>query len=452
MDLKNQRVLVVGLARSGVAAAKLLHKKGAQVVANDASPRESLRSEIETLQPLGIPVVSDGHPFTLLDSVSLIVKNPGIPYHMPLIAEALARSIPIVTEVELAFQSTTAPIIGITGSNGKTTTTTLVGAMFLEADIPARVAGNIGLPLSEAVLTAQDETVLIVELSSFQLQGTSEFRPRIATVLNLYPAHLDYHGSFEAYARAKENICTRQGPMDRLILNMDNEHVRHFADHSRAKVAWFSRLAPVPCGVYAYENHIYVREAEGVEPICLLSIDKIQLPGSHNLENILAATATAFYAGVPIDAITATLQTFRGVEHRLEYVRSVNGVDYYNDSKATNPKAALSAIRALDKPLVVLLGGLERGDDLKELSDGMRGCVKAVIALGQSRERMADAARQASVPNVHIAASFAEAVALAAGAAQRGDAVLLSPAAASWDQFKSFEERGSIFKELVNKL
>ncbi|KUO95558.1 UDP-N-acetylmuramoyl-L-alanine--D-glutamate ligase [Ferroacidibacillus organovorans] len=452
MDLKNRRVLVVGLARSGVAAAKLLHKMGAQVVTNDASPRDSLRFAIETLQPLGIPVVSDGHPFTLLDSTSLIVKNPGIPYHMPLIAEAMARDIPIITEVELAFHATHTPIIGITGSNGKTTTTSLVGAMFLKAGIPARVAGNIGVPLSEAVLSSQDESALIVELSSFQLQGTRDFRPHIATVLNLYPTHLDYHGDFEAYVRAKEKICIRQGQDDWLVLNMDNEHTRHFADHARAKVIWFSRLAPVPRGAYVYENHIYVREAEGAPPICLLSMDQIKLPGTHNLENILAATATAFYAGVPLEAIVATLQTFRGVEHRLEFIRCVDGVDYYNDSKATNPKAALSAIRALAKPLVLLLGGLERGDDLKELSEGLRGRAKAVIALGQSRERMADAARQAGVPEVHIASSFSEAVALAAQTAQHGDAVLLSPAAASWDQFKSFEERGCIFKKLVNKL
>ncbi|PWI57704.1 UDP-N-acetylmuramoyl-L-alanine--D-glutamate ligase [Sulfoacidibacillus thermotolerans] len=457
MNFANQSVLVIGLAKSGVAVAKLLHQLHAHVVVNDQSPREKVAREAEELEALGVQVITGGHPLELVDHCDILVKNPGIRYDQPQILRALARGIPVLTEVEVAAQVIRAPIIGITGSNGKTTTTTLVGEMLRTSQLPVTVAGNIGTPLSavaSAVFAKQQHVV--VELSSFQLQGTVTFHPHIAAWLNLYPAHLDYHGNLDNYREAKRKIFANQGLDDLSILNRDQEVFSEIAKTLQSKVWWVSLEQKVEFGAYIENDWLMLSaplQGQSIPTvIAILPIDQIVLRGRHNLQNALFASAIAFAAGASPDAIRTTLTSFAGVAHRMEFVREVDGIKFINDSKATNPQAALQAIGSFTEPIVGILGGLDRGDDLSPLAAAVREHMKAVVTIGQSGERMAELARSVGVPVVKRVQTLEEAVQLAKNLAVAGDVVLLSPAAASWDMFASFEERGRIFKEAVHML
>lgn len=443
---------MVGLARSGVAAAKLLQRLGAEVVVNDEKPAEQLAGDLEELGRLGIPAVTGGHPASLLDGTDLVVKNPGIPYDRPLLEEALRRGIPIITEIEVAYRAAQGPILAITGSNGKTTTTSLVAEMFREAGIPAVAAGNIGTALSRAVLDAPPGTWLIVELSSFQLAGALSFRPRVAGLLNVFPAHLDYHGTMERYLAAKARIFAQQKAGDIAVLAADHKAVAGLVGDIAATVWWTSARRPVRTGVYSNGEAAVFVPPNGAGSEELLPVSEIRIQGAHNLENALSASALALAAGVPAESVRRALRSFRGVEHRLEFVREVRGVRFFNDSKATNPTAAARALSSFSGPVVAILGGLDRGDDLATLVSALASGTRAVVALGQSASRMAEAAREAGVSAVVFAGDVPEAVREAYALAVPGDVVLLSPAAASWDMFTSFEERGRIFKEAVHKL
>lgn len=443
-------VVVLGLAKSGVAVAKLLHRLGAQVVVNDKKPREAC-PEADELEALGIRVICGHHPDDLLtNGVDVLVKNPGIPYSAAPVRQAQEMGIPVITEVEVSGGLTASRLVGITGSNGKTTTTSLVGQMLSAGGISSRVAGNIGMALSEVVQETRPDEWLVVELSSFQLKGTERFHPKVAALLNVVPAHLDYHGTMEDYIASKQRLFRNQTSEDAAVFNRDNPVCRETAASVKSRVWWFSRRETVPRGAMVEDGWVHLRTDERKIP--LLPVKEVALPGAHHLENALAAAVIAHLCGCPADAIANVLRTFRGVEHRLEYVGTVDGVSYYNDSKATNAQAAIRALESFDQPIVWIGGGLDRGVDFHELVPVFAQRVKAVVAYGQSAPILLARAEEAGVPIRLGVKDVAEAVAEASKAAQPGDVVLLSPACASWDMYTSFEERGSIFKQAVHRL
>lgn len=449
-DWQGRRIVVLGLAKSGVAVAKLLHQLGADVTVNDQKQREECPEAAE-LESLGIRVILGGHPDHLVTGdVDLIVKNPGIPYRVPLIQKAMEKKIPVITEVEVAGRLLESPLIGISGSNGKTTTTSLVGQMLISGGLKARVAGNIGMALTEVVQEMGSDEWLVAELSSFQLKGVDQFHPQIAALLNLFPAHLDYHQTMEDYIASKGQLFRNQTAEDIAILNYDDPLCRDIGRNLSSNIWWFSRREPVASGVYADKNNIYVC-LPGEERRLLLPIKEIALPGVHNLENGLAATAIAVACGVKDEAICKVLRTFTGVEHRLEFVRKVDGVRYYNDSKATNARATIQALHSFDRPVVLIAGGLDRGVDFRELVDIFSQKVKALVAYGQAGPILQQRAVEAGIP-VRMAKDVASSTGIAKELSQNGDIVLLSPACASWDLYPSFEERGSIFKQAVHSL
>lgn len=448
MDYRDRHIVVLGMAKSGVAVAKLLHRFGAHVVVNDQKPREEAAGA-EELEALGIPVICGYHPDDLIhDGVALVVKNPGIPYEAAPVAQAMGLGIPIITEVELAYQISQAPIIGITGSNGKTTTTTLVGLILQEAGVDALVGGNIGTVLCGLAQTATPEQWLVAELSSFQLAGTTSFRPRIGVMMNLYPAHLDYHHSLEAYLEAKLRMFANQTKDDIAILPYDQPELLPHFEALKARKYFFSKQQPVERGAYVRDGKIIYADGEGNQEE-IIALDAITVP---HVDNALAAILVALLTGADKQSIAQVLTTFPGVEHRMEYVTSIDGVKYYNDSKATNPEAASRALQACTEPVVWICGGLDRGVDFKELIPVIQGRVKAVVALGQTAEILLQRAKEAGIKErVHVD-TVEKAVLTASQLAASGDVVLLSPACASWDMFPSFEIRGSMFKDGVHRL
>lgn len=448
---KNQQVVVVGLAKSGVAVAKLLHRFGAHVIVNDKKPREESVG-VEELEALGIQVITGYHPDDLIHpGVSLVVKNPGIPYEAPPVKRAIELQIPVITEVEIASLLSQAPIIGITGSNGKTTTTTLVTLMLQASQVDAVAGGNIGTVLCELAEQMSPEQYLVAELSSFQLMGTRTFRPKIAAFLNLFPAHLDYHHTMEEYFKAKAKIFANQTRDDAAVLNYEQENVRRLADSIQATPYFFSRLHEVPAGAFVRDEQVIFRSHTGEEET-IIKLEDIALQGKHHLENILAAVIMCKLAGATTKGMAQVLSTFQGVEHRTEFVTTVKGVKYYNDSKATNSQAAIQAISAFQNPVVLIAGGLDRGIDFQELVPYLTQHVKAMVTYGETAQILLDRAADAGISDRVRVDTVEEAVLAAAAFAQAGDVVLLSPACASWDMFPSFEVRGSMFKEAVHKL
>ncbi|GEN32740.1 UDP-N-acetylmuramoyl-L-alanine--D-glutamate ligase [Aneurinibacillus danicus] len=459
---KGKQVVVLGLAKSGAAVARLLKACGADVTVNDKKP-ENECEEAEALRAGGITVICGEHPDDIVNpSVDVVVKNPGIPYTVAPIQAAQSLGIPIVTEVEIAYELSDVPIIGITGSNGKTTTTTLIGRMLEEGGLHPIVAGNIGTPLSEQTLQVRKGQTLVAELSSFQLKGTRRFRPSIACLLNVYDAHLDYHKTKEDYVHSKSKLFKNQEETDVAVLNYDSQICRNLADDIRSQILWFSTKEEIEQGAFVRSSEIIFKRPvtgalaekldEAPEEERVVRLDELALPGAHNLENILAAVCVARAAGADIEAIRRILRTFAGVEHRLEFVAEIEGVKYYNDSKATNPEAASRALTSFSAPIVWIAGGLDRGIDFKEMVPLMRQNVKAVITYGETAEKLLARAEEAGIIRAKRVDTVTDAVAEARSIAREGDIVLLSPACASWDMYKSFEERGVLFKQSVHKL
>jgi UDP-N-acetylmuramoylalanine--D-glutamate ligase len=443
---QNKRVLVIGLAKSGVAAANLLHELGANVTVNDQKPFEE-NDAAQQLEKLGIRVICGGHPLDLLDEpFDFIVKNPGIPYTNPMVAKALEKGLPIMTEVELAYEISEAPFIGITGSNGKTTTTTLIYEMLKEGEKKPLIAGNIGTVACEVAKTANADNWVVTELSSFQLMGIEEFRPHISVLLNIFDAHLDYHGTKEAYAQAKGNIFKNQTSSDYAVVNADDKIVMELAETSNATKILFSTTQIVERGAYIKDGAVYWNNEK------IIDIANIALPGKHNLENILAAVSVAKLIGVDNEAIVNVLTTFTGVKHRLQYVATINGRKFFNDSKATNILATQKALSAFeDQSIILLAGGLDRGNEFDELIPYLHH-VKAIILFGQTARKLERIAKQAGIEMIYHVDNVEKAVPVAYELSQPGDIILLSPACASWDQYKTFEQRGDIFISAVHKL
>lgn len=443
--LQHKKVLVLGLAKSGVAAAELLHEIGAFVTVNDAKPFEA-NPEAQELLVKGITVICGRHPEDLLDEgFELVVKNPGIPYSNPIIADAVKRGVPVITEVELAYLVSEAPFIGITGSNGKTTTTTIVFEMLEKDGKSPLIAGNIGTVASGVARKAQADNVIVTELSSFQLMGMPTFRPKIAVLTNLYDAHLDYHGTFEQYADAKFGVTKNQTEAEYFIYNNDQRVVRAYAEKSKATKVPFTTKGRTEVGISADSTTIYWNGE------VIIDRSEIVLPGKHNLENILCSVATCLLYGCSLDSIKEVLRTFSGVRHRMQFVRDWNGVKIYNDSKATNCLAAKSAITAFEQPIVLLAGGLDRGHSFEELREAMDH-VKAVVAFGETGLRFIEFAKSCGVEHTISATNVEDAVVYAGKSAVPGDVILLSPACASWDQYDSFEIRGDVFIDCAMKL
>lgn len=441
----HKKILVLGLAKSGVGAALLLHKLGAFVTVNDYKPL-SENPEAQGLLEQGIKVICGEHPIELLEEgFELIVKNPGIPYHNPMIEGAMERGIPVITEVELAYQISEAPFIAITGTNGKTTTTTLVYEILKAGHKAPLIAGNIGTVASEVAQAAKVHNQIVIELSSFQLMGTPSFRPRIAILTNLYDAHLDYHGTRLEYVKAKANITKNQTRDDFFIVNAEQDDVMNIARESQAQIVPFSAVRELSSGAYIKDGWVVFNDEQ------IMKRSDIRLPGSHNLENILSAVAAAKLSGVNNEAIYQVLNTFAGVKHRLQFIDEVEGRMFYNDSKATNILATKNALAAFDKPIILLAGGLDRGNEFDELIPSFNN-VKAIITFGQTAKKIEAVAKKAGIKTIRHVDNVGKAVPLAYQLSEHGDVVLLSPACASWDQYKTFEVRGDIFIEAVHML
>lgn len=434
---ENKKVLVLGLAKSGEAAARLLEKLGAIVTVNDGKPFDE-NPAAQSLLEEGIKVICGSHPLELLDeNFELMVKNPGIRYDNQMVARAIEKNIPVITEVELAYMISDAPIIGITGSNGKTTTTTMIAETLNNGGKSGILSGNIGFPASEVSQTATDKDTLVMELSSFQLMGTDTFHPHMAVITNLMPTHIDYHGSFEEYVAAKWNIQKNMTAEGYLVLNFNQDLAKELAQKTAAQVVPFSTTEKVD-GAYLDGDTLYFKDE------AIMKASEIGVPGSHNVENALATIAIAKLSGIANEAIKETLSHFGGVKHRLQALGEVNGIKFYNDSKSTNILATQKALSGFDNSKVILIaGGLDRGNEFDELVPDITG-VKLMVILGESAFRVKRAADKAQVPYVD-AKDVADAAHIAYSKAEAGDVVLLSPANASWDMYKSFEVRGDEF-------
>lgn len=442
---KGKKVLVVGFGISGMNVAQLLVKLGANVTANDQKNDEKSARQ---LQALGVKTIIGDNQLSLADEdFDLVVKNPGIPYDNALIAKFVQKGTPIITEVEVASEIFGGQLIGVTGSNGKTTTTTLIEKMIAQqGQSPVRYAGNIGVPFSKIAEESSNDETIVAELSSFQLLGAPTIHPHIAVITNIFSNHLDYHKTRENYINAKLNITRNQTKDDYLIMNWDREEWQQIAHRSPATVVPFSRQNKSQEGSYVKDGWIFWRQER------VMKVDDIRLIGPQNVENALAAIAAAKLVGVDNDSIHQVLSTFGGVRHRLQFVMEYEQRLFYNDSKSTDIEATQVALRGFNKPVILLAGGLDRGYTFERLVPDFKEHVKAIIVFGQCADKMEDAAKQAQIPVIKRTENCITAVPIAWQLSAPGDVILLSPANASWDQFPSFEVRGDKFIEAVEQL
>jgi UDP-N-acetylmuramoylalanine--D-glutamate ligase len=447
LQLQGKRVLVVGLERTGVATALFCAARGARVTATEERPEEKVAAAAAKLRAAGVALELGGHRRELFLAQDLIVPSPGVPFTLEHLAAARAAGIPVWSEIELAGRFLQGKLVAVTGSNGKTTTTALIGHILEAAGLPVLVGGNIGTPLISRVEASSVSTVTVAEVSSFQLEAIDQFRPDIAVLLNLTPDHLDRHGTLEAYGRAKARLFENQREADAAVINADDPEATQLAP-TVPQVYWFSRANRVAAGAYLRDEQVVFRR-DGTETILLPRAD-IPLRGEHNVENVLAAAAAASLAGAAPSAIAAGVRSFAGVEHRLEFVAEIAGVSFYNDSKATNVDATLKAIDAFPGNLLVILGGKDKGSEYTPLNHPLARAARLVLLIGAAAEKIA-AQLDPAVP-VERAGTLEVAVRHAFERARPGDSVLLAPACASFDQFDNFEHRGRVFKQLVRQL
>jgi UDP-N-acetylmuramoylalanine--D-glutamate ligase len=457
MDLNGKRVLVVGLGKSGVASALFLKARGAQVTVSDTKSGDELRNEIPVLLDHGITVETGKHGDRTFRGQDLIVVSPGVPVDAPPLVQARALGEAVIGEVELAAQFLPGPIVAITGSNGKTTTTTLIGEIMTAAGFPALVGGNIGTPAISLADRAKPETVIVLEISSFQLETIRTFRPKVAVVLNVTPDHLDRHRTFEVYVDAKARIFENQQSGDFAVLNADDPTCVAMASRTRAQVYWFSRQKEVQQGAWVRDGNVVFRDGRGdhnAQQREVMQVSEVPLKGAHNLENVLAAVCASALMGCAPDKIRQAVRDFKAVEHRLEFVATIRGVDYYNDSKATNVDATIKALESFPSNIHLILGGKDKGTDYTVLNELLRQRVKRVYTIGAAAAKIEAqiAPSKSGGPEIVHAETLENATRTASAAAQPGDVVLLAPACASFDQFKNYEHRGKAFKEIVQTL
>ena len=447
MEYNGKKALVCGMARSGIAAAKLLNRLGARVTLQDMKKREEISADVLALEGEGIVLYTGANPDEIACAQDLIVLSPGIPCDLPFIAAAENAGIEVISEVELAYRLTPCPITAITGTNGKTTTTTLTGEIMKTAYSGTAVVGNIGIPYSEEVERLTEKDWVVAEISSFQMEKAKEFHPHISAVLNITPDHLNRHKTMDVYIAMKERVFAKQTAEDFCILNHGDEACRKMADKTAAKVFFFDSSETLAEGIYLDGDAIEVRW--GAINETLIHVDELQILGVHNYENVMAAAAMAICAGISLDAIRKVLKEFAGVAHRIEYVATVDGVDYYNDSKGTNVDASIRAVLAMKKPIVLIGGGYDKGSSFDEWTKLFPGRVKHLVLIGVTAPKVRASAEKFGFTAISDCETFEEAVDLCREKAEDGDCVLLSPACASWGMFDNYEQRGDMFKEQV---
>lgn len=447
IELGGKRVLVVGLARTGVASALFCATRGACVTATEERTAAQIGDVIEKLRAAGVSLELGSHQRDTFLQQDLLIVSPGVPYNLSHLTAAREARIPVWSEIELASRFLSGWLVAVTGSNGKTTTTSLIAHILETAGIPTLIGGNIGTPLISRVETSSEKTVTVAEVSSFQLENIREFRPDIAVLLNITPDHLDRHGSMQSYSRAKARIFENQCKQDAAILNADDPESKKIAP-AHSQVFWFSRTARIETGAFCRDEEVVFRR-DGLETILLRRSD-IGLRGEHNVENVLAATSAAFLAGASPLAIPRGVRTFAGVEHRLEFVAEINRVAWYNDSKATNVDATLKAIDAFPGNLIVILGGKDKGSDYTLLRESLTRRARLALLIGAAAEKIES--QISGAVSIERAGTLDRAVEIARDRARSGDIVLLAPACASFDQFENFEQRGRAFKQLVRQL
>ena len=449
----HKKVLIAGTGKSGINAGKLLLEKGAEIVFYDDNISldvEKLLAQFEETE--GIRVVLGELNDKILEDIDLMVISPGIPIDSTLANKVRDKGIAIWSEIELAYQAGEGNLAAITGTNGKTTTTSLVGEIFSNYTKNSFTVGNIGIPYTEVALKMDEDSYTVAEVSSFQLETIVDFKPHVSTVLNVTPDHLNRHYTMDNYASIKLDVCKNQTEKDYLILNYDDEITRKMAEDKRvrAKVVYFSRLHNLEEGICLNHEAIVIRE-KGTETKVVERKDLILL-GEHNIENYMAGIGVAYYMGIPLEVIVSTVKEFKGVAHRIEFVKEINGVTYYNDSKGTNPDAAIKGIQAMNRKTVLIGGGYDKGVAFDEWIQAFDGKVKKLVLLGQTARMIADTAAKYNFTDVVFAKDLKEAVTICAECAKSGEAVLLSPACASWGMFDNYEQRGDMFKEYVNEL
>ena len=451
MNLKEKRFLVAGTGKSGIAAAELLKKQGFAVRLYDGNTELDIQSFYEKNPNLqNIEILLGDLSEEDQKAVDILVLSPGIPVDLPMVNTMRDLGAAIWGEIELAYAFAKGEVLAITGTNGKTTTTSLLGEILKSHFADVRVVGNIGIPYTSVAADTTEETVTAAEISSFQLETIHRFAPGITAILNITPDHLNRHHTMENYIAAKESITKNQKPEDLCVLNYEDEVLRKFGEGLQTKVPWFSSKRELENGFYVKEDAIY-RACDG-EITEIIRTNELNLLGRHNYENVMAAVAMALGIGVPLDAVRETLRRFTAVEHRIEYVAEKRGIRFYNDSKATNPDAAIQGIGAMNRPTYLIGGGYDKESVYDEWFDAFHGKVKELVLIGQTRDKIAETAKKHGFTAVTLADSMEEAVAVCYDHAKSGDAVLLSPACASFGMFKNYEERGRIFKEIVRSL
>src|SRR6201997_4462580 len=448
MELNGKRALVVGLGKSGVASALFMKAHGARVTVSDTKSGDELRNEIPVLLDHGITVETGGHGDPTFRGQDRVVGSPGVPPAGPPLVQARTLGESVIGEIELAAQFLPGPIVAITGSNGKTTTTTLAGEIMAAGGFSALVGGNIGTPAISLADRAKAETIVVLEISSFQLETVQTFRPKVAVVLNITPDHLDRHRTFEVYTDAKARIFENQQQNDFAVLNADDPTCVAMAERTLAQVFWFSRLKEVKQGTWVEDGKIFFRDNSAQRE--LLQVSDIPLKGAHNLENVLAAACSGILMGCAPEKIRQAVHNFKAVEHRLEFVATIGDVDYYNDSKATNVDATIKALESFPANIHLILGGKDKGSDYTVLNDLLRHRVKRVYTIGAAAEKIESHIKGAA--EIVHAETLENAIRRASAVAEPGDVVLLAPACASFDQFLSYNHRGRVFKEVVRAL
>ena len=452
MNIKDKKVLLVGLAKTGVSTIKKLDKLGANIVVTDIKPKEKLEDILSQLNGLNnVEYILGSHPEDISD-IDLTIVSPGVPLDLPFIEKLKESNVKIIGEVELAYTLSNNPIfVGITGTNGKTTTTSLVGEIFKEANRDTYIVGNIGNPVIDTVDYTDKNSVLVTELSSFQLESIDTFRPKVSSILNITEDHLNRHHTMENYINAKARIFENQEKSDFSILNYDDSIVRNLNKNNNASILYFSRKEKIEQGVYLDENNNIVISIDGKQ-ITVLNRNELSLPGDHNLENAMAAILMTYVVGVDLEVIKQVLTTFKGVEHRLEFVTNKNGIMFVNDSKGTNPDSTIKAIGSYERPIILIAGGMDKHSDFTDMMKCATKNVKELVLLGETADKIEASARKEGLENITKVKNMEEAVKKAYELAKDGDVVLLSPGCASWDMYPNFEARGLDFKENIYKL
>jgi len=449
MELRDKNILILGLAISGVSTAKALSKLGSKITVTDMKSENELAEQLLELKEINIDYVLGSNDVDL-DKIDLIVKSPGIPLDVPIIKKAQERGIEVVTDIELAYRITKNKFIAITGTNGKTTTTALTGELIKKAGFNCQITGNIGVGILWKSVNAENDDIFVIEASSFQLESTRYFKPYISVITNITPDHLNWHKTFDNYVNSKKKVFINQKDSDYTILNYDDLLLREMGKEVKSNLIYFSANNELEKGVYVDDYQIVIND--GTNIINVMDYRELKIPGRHNLENALAVVSIGWAMGIDVQIIANALKEFEGVEHRIEFVDSIGGVSFYNDSKGTNPDASIKAIEAIKEPIILIAGGMDKGAYFEEFIDSFNNKVKALVLLGETKEKIKDTAISKGFNNIYIVNSIEEAVVKSFQLADPNDNVLLSPACASWDMFKSYEERGRIFKEAVKKL